>query len=404
MILDPRTARVLARGHGDVRRRARGAQGRAQGPLRLRAGRRPARPTGGDRRPSRVVRAAARGARVSPAATAAAERRHGAGAPGPRRRPQAGRALALGRRGGRPRQRPGAPSSRRSATASPRSPTPSTSRACGMVVPGHRARPRRPPAAARAPSARGLRAATRRDRPTTLLDVADRLLREDTRRAALARPSACWSATIRDEPERTWQLVRAEARRATEWATVDTPRPRRRPRDRSPSPTAGRSWSSSSTRPRAGSAGSPASTIATLPHVDHDAGRQPGGRPPRPAASCGDLIGDAGARRPEGARRGRSAPSPSVDLAATVAFLRARGRDRRGDRRRPPRLGDPRQPVQAARARRARSCGPRSRASAAGPAPRPRRAPPRPPPTSSRSAWPSRRPSARSSTAPDRLT
>ena len=33
-----------------------------------------------------------------------------------------------------------------------------------------------------------------------------------------------------------------------------------------------------------------------------------------------------------------------VDLPATVAFLRDRGRERRRDRRRPPRLGHPRHP------------------------------------------------------------
>ena len=65
-----------------------------------------------------------------------------------------------------------------------------------------------------------LRAATRNDRPTTLLDVAEHLVRDPN-------PELHWIAygllerTIGDEPEHTWQLVRAEGRRAGEWATID---------------------------------------------------------------------------------------------------------------------------------------------------------------------------------------
>ncbi|HYO42631.1 MAG TPA: DNA alkylation repair protein, partial [Candidatus Limnocylindrales bacterium] len=60
---------------------------------------------------------------------------------------------------------------------------------------------------------RGLRSATRRDRPTTVLDVAVTMLRDPL-------AELHWLAidlldrTITREPEQTWQLVRAESRRA----------------------------------------------------------------------------------------------------------------------------------------------------------------------------------------------
>jgi 3-methyladenine DNA glycosylase AlkD len=68
---------------------------------------------------------------------------------------------------------------------------------------------------------RGLRAGTRHDRPSTLLFVADRLLREP-------HLEAQWLAfgilerTLPSEPERTWQLLRRAARSAGDWITVDT--------------------------------------------------------------------------------------------------------------------------------------------------------------------------------------
>ncbi len=64
------------------------------------------------------------------------------------------------------------------------------------------------------------RAATREDRATTLLFVADRLLREE-------HLEAHWLAfdilqrTLPGEPERTWQLMRRAARSADDWITVD---------------------------------------------------------------------------------------------------------------------------------------------------------------------------------------
>jgi 3-methyladenine DNA glycosylase AlkD len=68
---------------------------------------------------------------------------------------------------------------------------------------------------------RGFRQATRNDRPTTLLFIADRLFRE---RELEAR----WFAfgllerTLPVDTERTWQLLRRGAREAGDWITVDT--------------------------------------------------------------------------------------------------------------------------------------------------------------------------------------
>jgi 3-methyladenine DNA glycosylase AlkD len=67
---------------------------------------------------------------------------------------------------------------------------------------------------------RSFRRATRRDRPTPLLFLADRLFREDYLEAR-------WFAfgllerTLADDPERTWQLLRRGAREAGDWITVD---------------------------------------------------------------------------------------------------------------------------------------------------------------------------------------
>lgn len=69
--------------------------------------------------------------------------------------------------------------------------------------------------------ARGFRRVTRRDRPTPLLFIADRLLREP-------ELEALWFAfdllarTITAEPERSWQLLRRASREAADWITVDS--------------------------------------------------------------------------------------------------------------------------------------------------------------------------------------
>src|SRR5438477_536157 len=63
--------------------------------------------------------------------------------------------------------------------------------------------------------------ATQRDSSTTLLLLADRLLRHSTMEPR-------WFAiglldrTLRKEPERTWQLLRRAGREAQDWITVDT--------------------------------------------------------------------------------------------------------------------------------------------------------------------------------------
>lgn len=68
---------------------------------------------------------------------------------------------------------------------------------------------------------RGFRETTRRDRTSTWLFVADRLLREPEMEVR-------WFAfgflerLVQDEPERTWQLVRRAAREADDWITVDS--------------------------------------------------------------------------------------------------------------------------------------------------------------------------------------
>ncbi len=68
--------------------------------------------------------------------------------------------------------------------------------------------------------ARGFEHETRHDRATSLLFVADRLFREP-------HLEARWFAfglldrTLAAEPERTWQLLRAAAREADDWVTVD---------------------------------------------------------------------------------------------------------------------------------------------------------------------------------------
>jgi 3-methyladenine DNA glycosylase AlkD len=68
---------------------------------------------------------------------------------------------------------------------------------------------------------RGFRNATRRDRATTMLFLADRLYREPELEHR-------WFAfgllerTLTSDPERTWQLLRRAAREAADWITVDS--------------------------------------------------------------------------------------------------------------------------------------------------------------------------------------
>ena len=67
---------------------------------------------------------------------------------------------------------------------------------------------------------RNFRHATRRDRPTSLLFLADRLFREGYLEARWFA-FALLERTLQDDPERTWQLLRRGAREADDWITVD---------------------------------------------------------------------------------------------------------------------------------------------------------------------------------------
>ena len=67
---------------------------------------------------------------------------------------------------------------------------------------------------------RGFRGATKRDRPAPLLFLADRLFREEPLEARWFA-FALLERTLKDDPERTWQLLRRGAREAADWITVD---------------------------------------------------------------------------------------------------------------------------------------------------------------------------------------
>lgn len=67
---------------------------------------------------------------------------------------------------------------------------------------------------------RGFKSATTRDRPTQLLFLADRLFHEPHLEARWFA-FALLERTLKDDPERTWQLMRRAAREAGDWITVD---------------------------------------------------------------------------------------------------------------------------------------------------------------------------------------
>jgi 3-methyladenine DNA glycosylase AlkD len=68
---------------------------------------------------------------------------------------------------------------------------------------------------------RGFRDTTRRDRTSTWLFVAERLLREPELESRWFG-FGLLERLVQDEPERTWQLVRRAAREAGDWITVDS--------------------------------------------------------------------------------------------------------------------------------------------------------------------------------------
>ena len=173
---------------------------------------------------------------------------------------------------------------------------------------------------------RGLRAATRRDRATTILDAADALLRDE----ALELHWLAYDLlerTIADEPERTWQRVRAESARAGDWITVD-----------SLAHVAGRGILSEPYRwaeleqlvysPSRWERRLVGSTIATIPHLD----RRTGGQPDIAARALpilADLIGDADPDVQKALSWALRSLS-GIDRDAALAFLRREAETARG--------------------------------------------------------------------------
>jgi 3-methyladenine DNA glycosylase AlkD len=137
---------------------------------------------------------------------------------------------------------------------------------------------------------RGLRGALRRDRASTVLDVADALLRHEPLEMHWLAYDLLERAIV-DEPERTWQRVRAEASAAAEWVTVD-----------SLAHVAGRGILAEPYRwaeleqlvysPSRWERRLVGSTIATIPHVDRQSGRDPQVAA-RALPILGELMGDA---------------------------------------------------------------------------------------------------------------
>ena len=132
--------------------------------------------------------------------------------------------------------------------------------------------------------------ATRRDSPSTILLLADRLLRAPTMEPRWFAISL-FDRTLRSEPERTWQLLRRAGREAGDWITVDSlAHPVGRGILREPY-----RWAEleqlviSPSRWERRLVGS---TIATMPFVDRRAGRAPEVAT-RGLAILGTLIGDA---------------------------------------------------------------------------------------------------------------
>ena len=136
----------------------------------------------------------------------------------------------------------------------------------------------------------GLRAATRGVPSSSLLDIAARLVREPLIELHWLA-YGIFERTVHDEPERTWQLVRAESRAAHEWATVDAL-----------AHVAALGIVAESYRwaeleqlvysPSRWERRLVGSTIATIPFIDRRLGRDPE-IATRSLSILGDLIGDA---------------------------------------------------------------------------------------------------------------
>ncbi len=166
---------------------------------------------------------------------------------------------------------------------------------------------------------RGLRAALRYDRASTVLDVADALVREPLAELRWLGIDLL-ERTIAAEPELTWQLVRAQSRRATEWVTVDR-LARAVARGILAEPYRWAELEQLVYSPSAWERRLIGSSIATLPHL---------GRHPDERAECvrhglpllADLIGDA---EPDVQKALSWAlrTLAAIDLPATAGFLRA---------------------------------------------------------------------------------
>jgi 3-methyladenine DNA glycosylase AlkD len=164
---------------------------------------------------------------------------------------------------------------------------------------------------------RGFREATRRERTSGWLFVADRLLRE---RELEAR----WIAfgllerLVTDEPERSWQLLRRASREAADWITVD-----------SLAHPVGKGILNEPYRwaeleqlvfsPSRWERRLVGSTIATIPFVDHARGRTPD-VVRHGLGLIGELIGDDEADVQK-ALAWALRSTAMVDRAATTAFL-----------------------------------------------------------------------------------
>ena len=201
---------------------------------------------------------------------------------------------------------------------------------------------------------RGFRNATRGDRPTPLLFVADRLFREPELEAR-------WFAfgllerTLDAETERTWQLLRRAAREAGDWITVDS---LAHPYGKGilAEPYRWAELEQLVYSPSRWERRLVGSTIATIPHVD----RRRGHDPSVAAAALpllGQLIGDA---EPDVQKALAWAyrSLTTVDRRGHRGCPAGRDRARRHDRRRPPRLGHPRHAGQARPGHRRRAPSP----------------------------------------------
>ncbi len=191
---------------------------------------------------------------------------------------------------------------------------------------------------------RGFRAATRRERPTGYLELADRLFAE-------AELEMRWFAfglldrLLPSDPERAWQLLRRAAREAADWITVDAlAHPYGRGIILEPFRWAELeqlTWSPSQWERRL-----VGSTVATLPFVDHRAGRTP-----EVAAHglglIGTLLGDA-EPNVQKALAWALRSLVLVDPDGVLGVRQARGGPGRGDCRRPSGLGPARHAGQAA--------------------------------------------------------